>query len=150
MKNQIRGLARLLKKDGLDPRVRAKEEAKLAGLLEALEAHRASERERAYAVRYHKVRFFERVKLERRIRRLQAAMQAAQAGGGEPAPGDAAALAQAQDDLQYVLHFPRGEKYVALLKPAADPAAAAALQAERARLRALVRAQLAEAALAAR
>lgn len=46
-----------------------------------------------------------------------------------------------------MLHFPRGEKYVALLRQAAEPAAAAALDAERARLRALVRAQLAEAAL---
>ena len=45
---------------------------------------------------------------------------------------------------QYVLHFPRGEKYVSVLKPAADPAAAGALDAERARLRALVRAQQAE------
>jgi len=46
------------------------------------------------------VRFFERVKLERRIRRLQAAAQAARAGGGTPPASDAAALAQAQDDLQ--------------------------------------------------
>lgn len=46
------------------------------------------------------MRFFERVKLERRIRRLQAAAQAARGAGREPAPADAAALAQAQDDLQ--------------------------------------------------
>jgi len=36
------------------------------------------------------VRFFERVKLERRIRRLQAAAQAARAGGGTPPASDAA------------------------------------------------------------
>ena len=46
------------------------------------------------------VRFFERVKLERCIRRLQAAAQAARAAGGEPIPADTVALAQAQDDLQ--------------------------------------------------
>ena len=46
-----------------------------------------------------------------------------------------------------MLHFPRGEKYVSLLRQAAEPGAAAALDAERARLRLLVRAQLAEAAL---
>jgi hypothetical protein len=46
------------------------------------------------------VRFFERVKLERRIRRLEAAAQAARAAGGAPPAADAAALAQAQDDLQ--------------------------------------------------
>lgn len=42
--------------EGLDARVRKKEEAKLARLREAVDAHRASERERAYAVRYHKAR----------------------------------------------------------------------------------------------
>lgn len=46
------------------------------------------------------MRFFERVKFERRIRRLQAAAQSARRAGGEPAPADATALAQAQDDLQ--------------------------------------------------
>lgn len=46
-----------------------------------------------------------------------------------------------------MLHFPRGKKYVSVLKPAADPEQAAVLAAERTRLRALVHAQLAEAAL---
>ena len=36
--------------------MRNKEETKLARLREAVDAHRASERERAYAVRYHKAR----------------------------------------------------------------------------------------------
>ena len=42
--------------DGLDARIRTKEEAKLQVLREAVETQRASERERTYAVRYHKVR----------------------------------------------------------------------------------------------
>lgn len=37
--------------------------------------------------------------------------------------------------LQYVLHFPKGEKYVSLLKDADDPADQARLESERARLR---------------
>ena len=48
-----------------------------------------------------------------------------------------------------MVHFPRGEKYVSLLKQAEEPAAQAALEAERRRLRALVARQLAEAALLA-
>ena len=51
--------------------------------------------------------------------------------------------------LQYVKHFPKTEKFVSLLKQADDPTAQEALDAERARLRALVRKQLAENALLA-
>lgn len=46
--------------------------------------------------------------------------------------------------LQYVLNFPKGEKYVSVLKDAADPDAQAALEAERARLRVLVRQKIAD------
>ena len=49
--------------------------------------------------------------------------------------------------LQYVLHFPRTEKYVSLLKAAPDAAAQEQLEAERARLRGLVKQHLAEVAM---
>ena len=49
--------------------------------------------------------------------------------------------------LQYVLHFPRTEKYVSVLKAAPDAAAQEQLEAERARLRGLVRQHLAEVAM---
>lgn len=51
---------------------------------------------------------------------------------------------QSADVMQYVLHFPKGEKYVSLLKEANDPEAQAALDAERSRLRVLVRQRLAD------
>lgn len=46
--------------------------------------------------------------------------------------------------LQYVLNFPKGEKYVSLLKEAANPEAQAALDEERDRLTALVRQRVAD------
>lgn len=46
--------------------------------------------------------------------------------------------------LQYVLNFPKGEKYVSVLMDAADPDAQAALEAERARLRVLVQQKIAD------
>lgn len=49
--------------------------------------------------------------------------------------------------LQYVLHFPKGEKYVSIIKDATEPAAQAKLVAERARLRAVVARNLADAAM---
>jgi hypothetical protein len=42
------------------------------------------------------------------------------------------------------MHFPKGEKFVSLLKDAATPEAQARLDAERTRLRGLVRRQLAD------
>ena len=90
------------------------------------------------------VRFFERVKIERRLHRLQA-----RAAGAELSPAEQQQLRQLQEDLQYVMHFPKGEKYVSLLKEAEGEEARQQLAAERARLRALVRQQLAEAAMVA-
>jgi hypothetical protein len=49
--------------------------------------------------------------------------------------------------VQYVKHFPKGEKYVSLLKQAPDPAAQAELDAKRERLRTTVRRNVAEMAL---
>jgi hypothetical protein len=42
-------------------------------LSRSLEDHRRQDIERKYAVRYHKIRFFERIKLERRLKKLKAA-----------------------------------------------------------------------------
>ncbi|CAL8462948.1 g2482 [Coccomyxa elongata] len=147
LKNQIRGIERLLRKEGLDARVRKKEEAKLQELKLAIEEHKRTEKERIYAVRYHKIRFFERIKLERAIKRAEKQIaEASEEGDGAPV-AVVEHLACLQDDLQYVVHFPKGEKYVSILRNAEDPAAQAALMAERERLRALIHKQQADAAL---
>ncbi|KFM24549.1 rRNA-processing protein EFG1 [Auxenochlorella protothecoides] len=145
-KNQIRSVERLLSKFEVDPKLRARQEKKLEELRAAAAAHSREELERKYAVRYHKVNFFERVKLERRLRQLEQQLAAA-GGAGEAATALTAQLEQARRDLQYVLHFPKGEKYVSVLKDPETEADAARVQAERARLRALVAADLARAAL---
>lgn len=82
------------------------------------------------------VRFFERVKLERRLHRLQAQLaaadKAASAGGdadGAAAGGATSAeqlrqqIAAVKEDLEYVLHFPKAEKFVSLLRQAETPEA---------------------------
>ena len=51
--------------------------------------------------------------------------------------------------LQYVLNFPRAERYVSILKEAQEPEAQTELDAQRARLKALIRRQLAESAMLA-
>lgn len=87
--------------------------------------------------RYHKVRFFERIKLERRIHKLEKALKQ-----GVNVEETRKKLSSAREDLEYVLHFPKGEKFVSLLKDAEDAEAQAHLERERARLRALVKQQL--------
>ena len=77
-----------------------------------LEDHKRQELERKYAVRYHKVKFFERVKLERRIRHKE--KEVAGATGAER-EARAEELRRLWEDLNYVLHFPKGEKYVSIL-----------------------------------
>lgn len=49
--------------------------------------------------------------------------------------------------LQYVLHFPKGERYVSILKDAAEPEAQVKLDAQRARLKAVIKHQQAESAI---
>lgn len=78
------------------------------------------------------------------MRALQAAIADA---GGTPSPQQATQLRSLNADLQYVTHFPAGEKYVSLLIDAESPEAREVQQRERARLRALVKAQQAERAL---
>ncbi|KAG2484668.1 hypothetical protein HYH03_016555 [Edaphochlamys debaryana] len=124
---------------------------------------------------YHKVKFFERVKLERAIKRHERALAGAGAGGvdssddaeedrGASSTAEAGAgghadkavpaepaeiremLAKLKEDLQYVLNFPKGEKYVSILKNVEDPEAQKHLETERERLRGVIRMQLAEVA----
>lgn len=119
------------------PKIRAKQEAALLELKAKLEETQNKEKERKYAQRYHHVRFFERVKLERLLKKAEN-MQSQQS------------LAEKlKDDLLYVMHFPKGEKYVSILKSCDNPEAQAALDAERHRLKVIVRKRMAEEALIA-
>jgi len=67
------------------------------------EAKQRQERERLITIKYRRVRFFERQKLERKIK---------SATGQE--------LAKLQEDLRYVRFFPKGEKYVSILTPESE------------------------------
>lgn len=140
---RIRDVTRLLNKPDLDTAVKAAQEKKLAALTDELEQRKRVALERKYASRYHKIRFFERVKLERRLAKLSR-QQASSIGLSSAEESE---MQQLVEDLQYVLNFPKGEKYISILKTAEEPEAQAHLEAERARLRGLVQQQMAEAAL---
>ncbi|GMP56216.1 hypothetical protein CsSME_00020785 [Camellia sinensis var. sinensis] len=111
LKNQIRSIQRMLRKD-LSPEVREAQEKKLEGIKKQQEIHNRLAVERKIFLRDRKIKFFERRKIERRIRRLEK-MQRASSGQSKEAE-IAEQLSKLKEDLEYVRFFPKTEKYVSL------------------------------------
>ncbi|CAN0857328.1 rRNA-processing protein efg1 [Linum grandiflorum] len=111
-KNQIRSVERMLRRE-LTPEVREAQEKKLEGLKKEQELHTRLALERTIFLRDKKIKFFERRKIERRIRRLEKQQRAS---SGQPQDPEAAVqLSKLKEDLEYVRFFPKTEKYVSLL-----------------------------------
>eukprot|EP00243_Klebsormidium_subtile_P002464 TRINITY_DN148_c0_g1_i1.p1 TRINITY_DN148_c0_g1~~TRINITY_DN148_c0_g1_i1.p1 ORF type:complete len:388 (-),score=105.55 TRINITY_DN148_c0_g1_i1:65-1228(-) len=143
VKNQIRSIERLLRTT-LAPDVKATQEAKLAELRKVVDAHAQSDLERKLAVRYHKIKFFERRKVERRIRRTERALRGLSDAGPEAQEQQAELsrqLAQLKEDLEYVRFFPKDQKYIALFAGGDDEA----VQQKRQEMRGRVKANIAAA-----
>ena len=115
-KNQMRSIQRLLQREGLPEKLRVEKMRELEQLTGVAAENKQGERERVMAVRYHKVKFFERVKLTRAMEKLE------RDHPDESARSDAvtAELRRLKDDLRYVTHFPKGFKYVSILKQEGD------------------------------
>ncbi|KAM7280716.1 hypothetical protein ACFE04_007850 [Oxalis oulophora] len=111
LKNQIRSTERMLRK-GLPPQVRDAQEKKLEGLKNQHEIHTRLALQRKIFFRDRKVKFFERRKVERRIRRLETLQRTS---SGQPQDAHISEqLAKLKEDLEYVRFFPKSEKYVSL------------------------------------
>lgn len=111
LKNQIRSVERMLRKN-LPAEVREAQERKLEGLRKQQEIHSRLAVERKIFLRDRKIKFFERRKIERRIRRLEK-LQRASSGQAQDAE-TAEQLSKLKEDLEYVRFFPKTEKYVSL------------------------------------
>lgn len=111
LKNQIRSIERLLRKN-LPAEVKEAQEKKLAELKNQQELHTRLTLERKIFLRDRKIKFFERRKIERRIRRLEK-MQRTSSGQAQEADIPEQ-LSKLKEDLEYVRFFPKNEKYVAL------------------------------------
>ncbi|XP_058770716.1 rRNA-processing protein EFG1-like isoform X2 [Vicia villosa] len=106
LKNQIRSAERMLRKN-LPLEVKAAQEQKLESLKKQQEVHNRLAMERKIFLRDKKIKFFERRKIERRIRRLEKLQRASSSSSPDQ-------LASLKHDLQYVMYFPKSEKYVPL------------------------------------
>ncbi|XP_011073483.1 rRNA-processing protein EFG1 isoform X2 [Sesamum indicum] len=111
LKNQIRSIERMLRKE-LPHEVKEAQEKKLDELKKQQEIHNRLALERKIFLRNRKIKFFERRKIERRIRRLEK-QQRASTGQAQEAE-IAEQLTKLKEDLEYVRFFPKTEKYVSL------------------------------------
>ncbi|GAA96066.1 uncharacterized protein L969DRAFT_87218 [Mixia osmundae IAM 14324] len=112
LKSSLRSVKRLLNKEDLAPNVKVENERRLVALEAQLAEAQRNETERNNASRYHKVKFFERQKLTRRIKQSLTAVERA-TDDDERATAQAL-LDQYRVDLNYVLHFPKDQKYIGL------------------------------------
>ncbi|KAL2463694.1 hypothetical protein Fot_53350 [Forsythia ovata] len=111
LKNQIRSIERMLRKD-LPPEVKEAQEKKLEGLKKEQEIHNRLAVERKIFLRNRKIKFFERRKIERSIRRLEKQQRTSSDQAHETEISEQ--LSKLKEDLEYVRFFPKTEKYVSL------------------------------------
>ncbi|KAI9791664.1 MAG: 18S rRNA maturation protein [Piccolia ochrophora] len=112
LRREIRSITRLLAhSQDLPADVRMENERALAAYNQEVEAVEQENRRQKMIKKYHMVRFFERKKATRLLKRLQKQMMQDQSGDS---PHLKQQLHEAQVDLNYTLYHPLDQKYVAL------------------------------------
>ncbi|OSC96636.1 hypothetical protein PYCCODRAFT_1260823 [Trametes coccinea BRFM310] len=119
IKAAIRQTRRLLAKDNLAADVRVTTERRLKSLEADLAKAEQARLERTMATRYHKIKFFERQKVVRKLNQTKRKL-ASSADEEEEEDERAeleARLAELRVDLNYILHYPKTKKYISLFPP---------------------------------
>ncbi len=115
VRRQARALERLLKRGSLPDHVRREKQEALRQLSEKAALNKRTERERHFSKKYHKVRFFERLKVEKRIALLR--KQVAEASPATRITLEEQ-LRESEYNMLYIKHFPRHKKYLSLFPSA--------------------------------
>ncbi|KAI0365051.1 hypothetical protein BV20DRAFT_779849 [Pilatotrama ljubarskyi] len=115
IKAALRQTRRLLAKDNLAADVRVATERRLKSLEADLEKAERARLERTMATRYHKVKFFERQKVSRKLQQTQRKLS--QATDKAERKELEARLTELRVDLNYILHYPKTKKYISLFPP---------------------------------
>ncbi|KIR38470.1 rRNA-processing protein EFG1 [Cryptococcus deuterogattii 99/473] len=113
LKSSIRQTKRLLAKENLEPGLRVSTQRRLTSLEADLAAAERRELEKKNGAKYHKVKFFERQKLVRLIRRLNRKLLDSETSSKKRSKHEEELL-DARIMLNYVLHFPNTQKYISL------------------------------------
>ncbi|KAF7791355.1 hypothetical protein EIP86_002369 [Pleurotus ostreatoroseus] len=121
IKARLRSTRRLLAKDKLAADVRVNAERRLKALETELAEAELSKKERTLAMRYHKIKFFERQKVSRKLKQVKRQLEDYQ--DEKERKKLEKSLAELRVDLNYIQHYPKLKKYISLLPPEARQAA---------------------------
>lgn len=113
VKAGLRQTRRLLAKEKLPADVRIAAERKLKAQEAELQRAEAVRKERALAIRYHKVKFFERQKVLRKINQTKKRLTVVDLPKNEQKKLTAD-LYELRVNLHYINHYPKTEKYISL------------------------------------
>ena len=111
VKNQIRGIERLLRqaeKKNLPKQKIAEMEGRLKSLRKKKIHLKTCEKEKKHVLRYKKIMFIEKKKILRMIKKARRQNKSS------------AVIASLEADLQYIVHFPKTEKYISLFVKSDD------------------------------
>ncbi|KJA28793.1 hypothetical protein HYPSUDRAFT_108359, partial [Hypholoma sublateritium FD-334 SS-4] len=115
IKAALRQTRRLLAKDKLAADVRVETERRQRALEAELQQAEVARKERAFALRYHKIKFFERQKVSRKLKQAKKAVDAASSKSEKKKASSE--LYDLRVDLNYILHYPKAKKYISLFPP---------------------------------
>ncbi|KAG6878006.1 hypothetical protein C0993_000966 [Termitomyces sp. T159_Od127] len=118
IKAALRQARRLVAKDKLAANVRVETERRIRALEADLAQAEVARAERANATRYHKVKFFERKKVVRRLTQTKKRLESTADDDDASKPRLLQTLADLRVDLNYILHYPKTKKYISLFPPA--------------------------------
>ncbi|KAF9478109.1 hypothetical protein BDN70DRAFT_880368 [Pholiota conissans] len=115
IKAALRQTRRLLAKDKLGADVRVETERRQRALEAELQQAEVAKKERAFAIRYHKIKFFERQKVTRKLKQAKKSLEATTSSSDKKK--HSSELYNLRVDLNYILHYPKTKKYVSLFPP---------------------------------
>ncbi|KIJ66068.1 hypothetical protein HYDPIDRAFT_187107 [Hydnomerulius pinastri MD-312] len=114
LKAALRQTKRLLAKENLAANVRVETERRMKALEADLAKAEETRKERNFAVKYHRVKFFERQKLVRKINQTKRSLATFE---GKEKKKLETTLNDLRVDLNYIMHYPKTKKYVSLFPP---------------------------------
>ncbi|CCO30201.1 rRNA-processing protein EFG1 OS=Coprinopsis cinerea (strain Okayama-7 / 130 / ATCC MYA-4618 / FGSC 9003) GN=EFG1 PE=3 SV=1 [Rhizoctonia solani AG-1 IB] len=113
VKSALRQTRRLLAKDNLAADVRIASERRLKSLEADLAKAEIRKKERKIAMRYHKIKFFDKQKVTRKIAQAKRALETPELDKKERKKLQKELLSH-RVDLNYILNHPKLDKYIAL------------------------------------
>ncbi|KAF8515324.1 hypothetical protein BU17DRAFT_51737 [Hysterangium stoloniferum] len=113
IKSSLRQTRRLLAKNNLAADVRVETERRLKSLESDLARAEQGRKERTNAARYHKIKFFERQKVCRKIKQIKATIDNSKTPAGD-IPDLQKTLQLYRVELNYIIHYPKSKKYISL------------------------------------